>query len=143
MLCLGRSPPLMCPPCHVVLHPLGFQWTHQIPHIAGPCLQACVLSRFSHVQPFATPWTIARQTPLSMGFSRQEHWSRLPDPLPGKLPDPGIEPKSLVSPALAGRFFTTSTPREALHLVYLAYSSCNPCHGSQHMIGTHGAAGAK
>ena len=42
-----------------------------------------------------------------MGFSRQEYWSRLPFPTPGDLPDPGIEPASLVSPALAGRFFTT------------------------------------
>ena len=52
---------------------------------------------------FVTPWTAARQAPLSMGFSRQEHWSGLPCPPPGDLPHPGIEPKS---PALAGRFFT-------------------------------------
>ena len=44
-----------------------------------------------------------------MGFSRQEYWSGLPCPAPGDLPDPGIEPTSLTSPALAGRFFTTST----------------------------------
>ena len=44
------------------------------------------------------------------GFSRQEYWSGLPLPPPGDLPDPGIEPKSLMSPALAGRFFTTSAP---------------------------------
>ena len=42
----------------------------------------------------ATPWTVARQAPLSMGFSRQEHWSGLPFPSPGNLPNPGIEPKS-------------------------------------------------
>ena len=46
-----------------------------------------------------TPWTVARQAPLSMGFSRQEYWSGLPFP-PGDLPDPGIEPVSPVSPAL-------------------------------------------
>ena len=46
---------------------------------------------------FATPWTIARQAPLSMGFSRQEYWSGLPFPPPGDLPNPGIEP---VSPSL-------------------------------------------
>ena len=57
----------------------------------------------SHVQLFATPWTVTRQTPLSIGFSRQEYWSRLPFPPPGDLPNPGIEP---VSPALAGRYFT-------------------------------------
>ena len=49
------------------------------------------------------------QAPLSMGFSRQEYWSGLPGPLPGDLPDPGTEPMSLMSPALTGRFFTTST----------------------------------
>ena len=47
----------------------------------------------------ATPWTVARQAPLSLGFPRQEHWSGLPFPLPGDLPHPGME---LVSPALAG-----------------------------------------
>ena len=54
-------------------------------------LRACVLS---HVWLFATPWTVACQTPLSMGFSRQEYWSRLPFPPPGDLPNPGIEPTS-------------------------------------------------
>ena len=47
----------------------------------------------SHVQLFSTPWTIARQAPLSMGFSRQEYWSGLPFPSPGDLPDSGIEPE--------------------------------------------------
>ena len=56
---------------------------------------------------------IACQAPLSMGFSRQEHWSGLPCPPPGDLPDPGMEPASLMSPALAGRFFTTSATWEA------------------------------
>ena len=62
----------------------------------------------SRVRLFATPWTVARQAPLSMGFSRQEYWSGLPCPPPGDLPDPGIEPASLISPTLAGEFFTTS-----------------------------------
>ena len=57
----------------------------------------CVLSRFSHVQLFATPWTVAHQAPLSMVFSRQEYWSGLPFPPPGDLPDSGIEPAFLVS----------------------------------------------
>ena len=56
---------------------------------------------------FATPWTVAHQAPLSMGFPRQEYWSGLPFPPPGNLPNPGIEPVSL---ALAGRFFTTEPP---------------------------------
>ena len=58
------------------------------------------------------PWAVARQAPLSMGFSRQEYWSGLPCPRPGDLPDPGMKPFSLVPPALAGRFFTTSTTWE-------------------------------
>ena len=55
-----------------------------------------------------TPWTAARQAPLSTGFSRQEYWSGLPCPPPGDLPNPETEPTSLKSPALAGRFFTTN-----------------------------------
>ena len=57
---------------------------------------------------FVTLWTIPNQAPLSMGFSRQEYWSGLPCPPPGNLPDPRIKPESLMPPALAGRFFTTS-----------------------------------
>ena len=72
-----------------------------------------MLSLFSHVQLFETPWTVAHQAPASMGFSTQEYWSGLPFPAPGDLPDPGIEPTSLMSPALAGRFFTTSATWEA------------------------------
>ena len=64
----------------------------------------CVLSCFSCVRLFATLWTVAHQTPLSMGFARQEYWSGLCPP-PGDLPDLGIEPASLTSPSLAGRFF--------------------------------------
>ena len=53
-----------------------------------------VVESLSGVQLFATLWTVARQAPLSMGFSRQEYWSGLPFPSPGDLPDPGIEPGS-------------------------------------------------
>ena len=73
-----------------------------------------VLSCFSRVQLFATPWTVAHLAPLSMEFSRQEYWSGLSRPPPGDLSNPGMEPVSLTSPALAGRFFTTSTTWEAL-----------------------------
>ena len=66
--------------------------------------EACVFSGFSRVQLFATPWTVARQAPLSMGFFRQERWSGLPFRPPGDLPDPGIE---LMYPAVAGGLFTT------------------------------------
>ena len=73
----------------------------------------CMLSCFSRVRLFETLWAVARQAPLSVGFSRQEYCSGLPCPPPGDLPDPGIEPESLMSPALAGGFLTTSTTWEA------------------------------
>ena len=60
-------------------------------------------------------WMVAYQAPLSMGFSRQKYWSGLPFPPPGDLPDPGIKPTSLMSPALVAEFFTTSTTWEAQH----------------------------
>ena len=75
-----------------------------------------MLSRFSHVQLFETLWTIAHQAPLSMGFSRQEYWTELPCPPPGDFPNPGIKPASLTSPALAGRFFTTSTTKSMYNI---------------------------
>ena len=74
------------------------------------------------------PWTVACQAPLSMEFSRQEYWSRLPFPTPGDWPDPGIKPMSLVSPALAGRFFfffTTVPPEKPNLLLYLANKQQN------------------
>ena len=69
----------------------------------------CMLNHFSYVQLFVTLWTGAHQAPLSMGFSRQEYWSGLPFSPAGDLPDSEIEPMSHTCPALAGRFFTTST----------------------------------
>ena len=75
------------------------------------CVCECSLSR---IWLFATPWTIAWPALLSMGFSRQEYWSGLPFPSPGKLPDAGIEP---VSPALASRFFTIALPGIQTHIV--------------------------
>ena len=79
----------------------------------------CMLSCFSLVQLFATPWTVTRQSPLSVGFPRQEYWSGLPSLLSGDLPDPRIELASHASPALTGRFFTTSATWESC-------SSCKP-----------------
>ena len=64
-----------------------------------------MLSHFSRVQLFATLWTIAHQTPLSMRFSRKDYWSGLPCPPPGDLPNPAVEPTSLISLALAGGLF--------------------------------------
>ena len=73
----------------------------------------CVCAKsLSHVRLFATPRTVAHQAPLSVGFSRQDYWSGLPVPSPGDLPYPGIEHASLMSPALAGWFFTTSATWE-------------------------------
>ena len=56
------------------------------------------------------PWTVAHQAPMSMGFLRQEYLTGLSFPSPGDLPNPAIEPASLASPALAGKFFTTAPP---------------------------------
>ena len=67
----------------------------------------------SHVRLYVTPWAIAGQAPLSIGFYRQEYWSRLTFPSPGDLPNPGIESQSLASPELASRYFTTSATWEA------------------------------
>ena len=63
------------------------------------------------------PWTVAHQARLSIEISRQEYWSGLPFPTPGDPPDPGIKPISLVSPALAARFFTTEPPGKTLSFV--------------------------
>ena len=73
----------------------------------------CSLSR---VGLFVTPWTVAHQAPLSMKFSRQDHWRGLPFPPPEDLPDPRIKP---TSPALAGKFFTTESPEKQVAYVFL------------------------
>ena len=72
-----------------------------------------MLSLFSCVRLCATLWTVAHQASLSMGFSRQEYCSGLPCPPPGDLPDGGLKPESLMSPELAGGFFTISTTWES------------------------------
>ena len=79
------------------------------------CTCTCLLVSDS----FETPWTVVYQPPLSLGFCRQECRSGLPFPSPGDLPDPGIEPVSLVSPAWASGFFTTSASWEAQRLHYM------------------------
>ena len=72
-----------------------------------------VVQLLSPIWLFSTPKAVTCQAPLSMGFPRQEYWSGLPFPPPGDLPNPGIEPTSLTSPAMIGRFITTSTTQEA------------------------------
>ena len=76
----------------------------------APSTVRMLVQLLSCVRLFVTPWTVARQAPLSIEFPRQEYWSELPFPSPGNLPHPGIGPISPVSPALAGRFFTTEPP---------------------------------
>ena len=77
------------------------------------------------VQCCATLWTIVRQAPLSMGFSRQEYWSGLPFPPPWALPDSGSKPSS-ICPALAGGFFTMETPGKPQHPALNKFYFC--CH---------------
>ena len=79
---------------------------------------ACGLSHFSCVQLFATLWTVAHQAPLSMEFSRQEHWNGLLCPPPGDLPDPGIKPACSTSAALASGFFPNSAPGKPTFYVH-------------------------
>ena len=74
-----------------------------------------MLSCFSGIQLFVTPWTVVLQAPLSMEFSGQEYWSGLPFPSPGELLDPGIEPRS---PELAGGFVTTEPPGKSTKYFY-------------------------
>ena len=86
-------------------------------------VRVCVLSR---VQLLVTPWTVACLVLLSMLFSRQEYSSGFPFPIPGDLPNPGIEPVSLPSPALVDRFFTTAIPGKSIyiniyHIVFFAF----------------------
>ena len=94
------------------------------------CVSVCASSC---VQLFATPWTVVRQAPLSMGFSRHEwtHWSGLPFPTRGDLPKPGIKPESLVSPALAGisaQFSCSVVSNCSLPLGYLCGSPTHLFH---------------
>ena len=91
------------------------------PMVKNPVSNAGVLSHFSHVQLFATPWTIAHVASLSTGFSRQDYWSGLPCPSPGDLPNPGTEPASLLSPVLADVFFTTRAIWETPLQTYVLY----------------------
>ena len=112
----GRGrPKIMALPALVTLswlcpHTPG--WTERTseidPFSSFPSFLPRMLSRFSRVWLFVTPRTVARQAPLSMGLSKQEYWSGLQCPPAGDLPDPGIKYVSVMPPALAGEFFTTS-----------------------------------
>ena len=95
--------------------------SHRVEHDWSDLAAAAAV--LSHVQLFESLWTIARQAPLSMRFSRQEYWSGFPCPPPGVLSSPGIEP---ASPALAGTFFTTEPPGKPSPLP-CAVLSCFSC----------------
>ena len=85
-------------------------------HGVGSFFELWVCTRsHSSVQLFRTPWAVAHQAPLSMEFSRQEYWSRFPFPSSRDLSHPGIEPASLMTPRLAGKFLTNWTTGEILH----------------------------
>ena len=79
------------------------------------CVHACTQS----CPTLCDSWIVAQQAPPSMGFSKQEYYSELPFPTPGDLPDPGIEPTSLASSALAGGFFTTRAAWESYLRVFI------------------------
>ena len=129
--------PLLCPRHHVRIK----RWVARIHRAQTPgeardlktadlkiSGQMLTLSH-SRVWLFVAPWTAACQAPLSVGFSRQEHWGRLPFPFAGHLPNPGIETASPASPAFAGRFFTVwapGKPREAL-CVWVTQSCLTVC----------------
>ena len=129
---VAQSCPTLCNPMdytvHGILQARILEWVvFPFSRVSNPGLPHCrqilyyllLLSHFSHVWLFTTLWTVARQAPVSVGFSRQEYWSGLPCPFPGDLPDLGIEPTSLRSPALAGGFYTTSATWEADYLLLL------------------------
>ena len=113
--CIGRQIPYQLsydesPLRITVSHYRWPRWNLQAPGFppqTGICDILPCAQLLSHVRLFVTPWTVSCQAPLSMEFSRKEYWSGLQIPTPGDLPNPEMEPISLASPALAGRFFTT------------------------------------
>ena len=99
--------------------------SHNSCNLQGKIIEAntvlCYVQLLSRVQLCVTPWTVACQAPLSMGFSRQEYWSGLPFPSPGDYTDPGMELVSPVAPALAGRFFTTEPPGKSYNTIFFVF----------------------
>ena len=92
---------------------------------AAKAPSVCMLSRLSRVQLFATPWTVAHQIPLSMGFSKQEYWSGLLCPPPGDLPDPEIEPRSHYISCL-GRWVPRDPTKDSLHVRLQQHAELGP-----------------
>ena len=123
-------------PCHFCLHgplsQLKKKITHSVlrRHYVCVCVCVCVYQIASVVFDSATSWTVAHQAPLSMGFSRQEYWSGLPLPSPRDLPNPGIEPGSLTSPALVAAI-KMSMSQTVLGIYFLLIlNEVRPFHGS-------------
>ena len=99
---------------------LELQYQTDLKHILVLRMMSC----FSHVQLFATLWTVACQAPLSVGFSRQEYWSELPCPPPGDLPNLGIKPASPAAPALQVDSLSMSHQRSPHILVLPLNEKC-------------------
>ena len=143
LLCLlphSVNPPVPTPPSFAPILPsvkVHFQMARGespslwVPMYLFSLYGVCMLSHFNHVQLFVTLWTVACHDPLSMGCSRQEYRSGLPCPPPGDLPDTGIKPTSLKSPALASRFLTTSATWEAPPCMAVLYISILVLYSSQ------------
>ena len=102
---------------------MPLNWTCILSHVAAAADDAASAKSLQSCLTLVTPWTVACQAPLSMGFSRQEYWSGLPFPPPGDLPDPGMELVSPASPALAGGFFTTELPGNPWHISVSSFSN--------------------
>ena len=104
-----------------------------------------MVSRFSCLQLFEAPWSVVHRTLLCMGFPRGEYCSGLPCPPPGDLPNPPTEPGSFMSPALAGRFFTTRATWQTQEVHYIQFSSviqscltlCDPMNCSMSGLPVH------
>ena len=122
----------------------GWSFLRAGPWVEHPSSSLCcllLLSCLSSVWLFSTLWTVAPQTPPSMGFSKQEYRSGLPFPLPGDLPDPGMEPVSVTCPALAGGFLPLVPPgKPSLHWYrlqgYLFWhcTGLKPCSGQGNQV---------
>ena len=98
--------------CSLRFSQVGFKWLQ----VVNNCCRC-----FCCVWRLATPWTVVCLDPLPMEFSNQRYWSGVLFPTPGDLPYPGIEPRSLVSPALAGRFLTANATKGYIHFLNLLH----------------------
>ena len=115
-LTFSKTPENLIRLVHQVFSPVAFLGVGS--RVLAPSMCVCVDVHSIVSDSFAIPWTVVHQAPLSIGLPRQEYWSGLPSPSPGDLPDPGIEPVSLASPASAGGSFTTRATWDAPQLTF-------------------------